>query len=66
MPANLMEATMRTDKKTDTTSQTKPAVVEQLAESDLEKVCGGVTVTKLMDKSSPNLFLACCSGKHFS
>jgi len=52
---------MRANQKTETAGQTK-AVVEQLSDNELEKVCGG---TKTIDKSSPNLFAACATGKHF-
>jgi hypothetical protein len=53
---------MRADQKTATAGQTK-AVVEQLSNGDLEKVCGG---TKTIDKSSPNLFALLATGKHFT
>jgi type VI protein secretion system component Hcp len=49
---------MRANQKADT------RVAEQLSEADLEKICGGIKV--VVDKSSPNLFFGCCTGKHIA
>ena len=36
----------------------------ELSDKELDKVAGGIT--KTVDAASPNLFMACCTGKHFA
>jgi len=43
------------------TKQNKKNELNELNDEQLDAVSGG---TKAVDKSSPNLFAACCNGKH--
>ena len=43
------------------TNQSRPV---ELSDQQLDKVAGGIT--KTVDAASPNLFMACCTGKHFA
>jgi type VI protein secretion system component Hcp len=39
----------------------------ELSDQQLDVVAGGNThVTKTIDQASPNLFVLCCNGKHFT
>ena len=62
--------------KEDKTPVTFPEVegdegAQELSEEELDEISGGkvsvqeIHVTKIVDKSSPNLFGACATGKHF-
>jgi len=49
-----------------TTKPTRQNEKAELSAEQLDTVSGGdLHVTKATDKSSPNLFTACCTGKHF-
>jgi bacteriocin-like protein len=48
------------------TTPSKQNEKNELSKEQLDAVSGGIHITKVTDKSSPNLFVACCTGKHFS
>ena len=45
------------------TKTTKPSDV-QLTEEDLATASGGLSIMKVVDKTTPVLFDDCCSGQH--
>ncbi len=46
------------------TEPTRKNEKNALSVEQLDAVSGGLHITKTIDKSSPNLFAACCTGKH--
>lgn len=52
--------------KTEMTTPIAVRELNKLCDDQLDKVTGGVTVTKVVDASSPNLFIGCATGKHYS
>lgn len=47
------------------TKPTKQNEKNELSAQQLDAVSGGdIHFTKVVDKSSPNLFVACCTGNH--
>jgi type VI protein secretion system component Hcp len=43
----------------------KQAADDQLNDNELDSVAGGDSASPQLDSASPNLFSACCNGKHF-
>jgi type VI protein secretion system component Hcp len=39
---------------------------EELSSADMGKVAGGTDNSPVVHASTPNLFSACCNGKHFN
>jgi type VI protein secretion system component Hcp len=39
---------------------------EELSSERMSQVAGGTDNKPVVDASTPNLFLACCNGKHFA
>ena len=55
---------MADEKQSDSPKNSNPAEsgVKELSESELKDVSGGVTIAKLVDKSSPKLYEAVANG----
>ncbi len=55
---------MDTNSTTEILGDTPAEKLFAISDLDLDAVSGGIT--KTVDAASPNLFLACCTGKHFA